>query len=92
MLCSKASETKAEFFSVHQTLYELVEKLVNLDQKHGNAENVDTFKTVVLQGILENAEELPLMLTEDLASFIPHIKNLFSIINKTFFLYNDIRK
>ncbi len=61
----------------------LVEKLDALDQKHSRAENVDTFKTVVLQGVIQEgalqeqlAEHLPASVSESL----PLVRNLFNLI------------
>ncbi|MCH5290264.1 MAG: AAA family ATPase [Treponema sp.] len=58
----------------------LVEKLIALNQKHGNAENVDTFKTVVLQGVMEHGEKFGEVLAPQLAATIPRIQNLFQMV------------
>ena len=55
-------------------------KLAALQTKHENADAVDTYKTVLLQGILKNSENLKSLLSEQLASTLPLIKNLSSLI------------
>ena len=55
-------------------------KLAALQTKHENAEAVDTYKTVLLQGILKNTENLKTILSEPLAVTLPYIKNLSSLI------------
>ena len=60
------------------TLY--IEKLEALKAKHVNAESVDTFKTVILQGILSNSSELENFLSKQTAYTLPLIKNLYAII------------
>ena len=65
---------------IPQELRLLAEKLNSLDQKHENAENVDTFKTVVLQGVMQHEKALAKFLTPELAASLPNIKNLFSLI------------
>ena len=55
-------------------------KLAALQTKHENADAVDTYKTVLLQGILKNSENLKSILSEQLASTLPLIKNLSSLI------------
>ncbi|MBQ7167598.1 MAG: AAA family ATPase [Treponema sp.] len=61
----------------------LVEKLDSLDQKHSRAENVDTFKTVVLQGVMAEGElqgQLARHLPESVAVSLPLVRNLFNLI------------
>ncbi|MBQ9537665.1 MAG: AAA family ATPase [Treponema sp.] len=61
----------------------LVEKLDALDQKHSRAENVDTFKTVVLQGVMtegELQEQLERHLSTTVADALPKVRNLFNLI------------
>ena len=55
-------------------------KLAALQTKHENADAVDTYKTVLLQGILKNTADLNNILSEQLASTLPVIKNLSSLI------------
>ena len=58
----------------------LQEKLNLLQEKHGNAENVDTYKTVLLQGVNNVGDVLQAFLPSKLAFTIPVIKNLASFI------------
>ena len=55
-------------------------KLAALQTKHENADAVDTYKTVLLQGILKNTADLNNILSEQLAATLPVIKNLSSLI------------
>ena len=55
-------------------------KLAFLQERHENAVAVDTYKTVLLQGILKNTEELKEVLSEQFAASLPYIKNLSSLI------------
>ena len=55
-------------------------KLAALQTKPENADAVDTYKTVLLQSILKNSENLKTILSEQLASTLPLIKNLSSLI------------
>ena len=55
-------------------------KLAFLQERHENAVAVDTYKTVLLQGILKNYTELSSLLPEKLATTLPLIKNLSSLI------------
>ena len=55
-------------------------KLAFLQERHENAIAVDTYKTVLLQGILKNYTELTSLLPEKLAASLPLIKNLSSLI------------
>ena len=57
-----------------------MEKLAQLREKHENAESVDTYKTVLLQGINCVGELIEKCLPEETASTIPLIKNLASFI------------
>ena len=57
-----------------------ITKLAALQTKHENADAVDTYKTVLLQGILKNTEDLKTILSEPLAATLPYIKNLSSLI------------
>ena len=57
-----------------------IEKLEALKAKYVNAESVDTFKTVLLQGILRYSDVLETYLSKKNAASIPLIKNLYSII------------
>ena len=55
-------------------------KLAFLQERHENAIAVDTYKTVLLQGILKNYTELASLLPEKLAASLPLIKNLSSLV------------
>ena len=55
-------------------------KLAALQTKHENADAVDTYKTVLLQGILKNTEDLKTILSEPLVATLPYIRNLSSLI------------
>ncbi|MCR4900052.1 MAG: AAA family ATPase [Treponema sp.] len=55
-------------------------KLAFLQERHENPVAVDTYKTVLLQGILKNYTELSSLLPEKLAATLPLIKNLSSLI------------
>ena len=57
-----------------------IEKLEALRTKHVNVESVDTFKTVLLQGILLYTPELEKYLSKANAQTLPVIKNLYSFI------------
>ena len=65
---------------VPQALQPLAEKLCALQQKHGNAENIDTFKTVVLQGLMQCPEDVREFLTPGTAEKLPAIRSLFTVI------------
>lgn len=56
------------------------EKLIALKEKYENAENIDTYKTVVLQGIFLNQDELEKKLPKKQSFLINYIKNLFNLI------------
>lgn len=58
----------------------LVDKICNLCDKYERVEDVDTFKTVVLQGLLSIGEEIEPFLSDQTAATIPLIKNLASLI------------
>ncbi|MBQ7753708.1 MAG: AAA family ATPase [Treponema sp.] len=57
-----------------------IEKLEALKAKHVNAESVDTFKTVILQGIINFPDELEKYLSSSTAKSLPEIKNLYSLV------------
>ncbi len=57
-----------------------IEKLNLLQEKHENAEAVDTYKTVMLQGVNKLDEELAKILSPYTASTLPVIKNLAAFI------------
>ena len=56
------------------------EKLYLLQEKHENAENVDTYKTVLLQGVNTAGDELSKYLSKVTAKTLPLIKNLAAFI------------
>ena len=66
--------------AIPEKLQPLMEKLIQLREKHENAEAVDTYKTVLLQGINNVGDELAGCLPEEVAETIPLIKNLASFI------------
>ena len=58
-------------------------KLKALDQKHAMAENIDTFKTVVLQGVMAEGKirvQLEQVLKEKTAQSLPLVRALFSLV------------
>ena len=55
-------------------------KLAFLQERHENAVAVDTYKTVLLQGIIKNEKELADLLPQKLSATLPLIKNLSSLI------------
>jgi len=57
-----------------------IEKINAIKEKHTNAESIDTFKTVVLQGILMLTPELEKYLSKNIAKNLGIIKNLYSLI------------
>ncbi len=80
---NRHEETRRETGPLEGELALLVEKLDSLDQKHSRAENVDTFKTVVLQGVIadgELQEQLAGHLPESVAASLPLVRNLFNLI------------
>ena len=79
----KISQELHKYFEenqVPQKLQPLMEKLSLLREKHENAESVDTYKTVLLQGINNVSEEIEDCLPRDVADSIPLIKNLAAFI------------
>ena len=65
---------------IPEKLKPLMEKLAQLREKHENAESVDTYKTVLLQGINCVGEQIEKCLPPETAATIPLIKNLASFI------------
>ncbi len=57
-----------------------MEKLNQLKEKHENAEAVDTYKTVLLQGINNAGDEIAACLPREISETIPLIKNLAAFI------------
>ena len=57
-----------------------MEKLNQLREKHENAESVDTYKTVLLQGINNVGDLIEKCLPTETAETIPLIKNLATFI------------
>ncbi len=79
----KISQDLNKYFeenNVPQKMQALMEKLSQLREKHENAESVDTYKTVLLQGINNISEEIEKCLPPETAKTIPLIKNLASFI------------
>ncbi len=58
----------------------LLQKLALLQEKHENAEAVDTYKTVLLQGVNAIPELLEKLLPPKLAATIPLVKNLSALV------------
>ncbi|MCR4791086.1 MAG: AAA family ATPase [Treponemataceae bacterium] len=58
----------------------LLEKLHYLKEKHEKVEDIDTFKTVILQGVLHLDEKIASYLPLPLAQLLPLIKNLTYLI------------
>ncbi len=58
----------------------LTEKIIDLSCKYENVEDIDTFKTVVLQGINQLGETLEDYLPLPLAAAIPLVRNLAALI------------
>jgi hypothetical protein len=79
----KISQELNKYFeanSIPPKLQPLMDKLTQLREKHENAESVDTYKTVLLQGINNVSEEIAACLPPETAETIPLIKNLASFI------------
>lgn len=66
--------------TISEKLQPFFEKLNLLQEKHENAEAVDTYKTVMLQGVNKLDDELSKLLTPATAATIPIIKNLAAFI------------
>ena len=79
-LASISKEILSENSQPPKKLSLYIEKLEALKAKHVNAESVDTFKTVLLQGILIYNQELEKFLPPHIAAMLPNVKNLYSII------------
>ncbi len=77
-LCNYAESKHKQ--KIPNALSLLIEKLTALDLKHDNAENIDTFKTVTLQGVMQLDKKLASVLTEQSVQSLSAIKNLFAII------------
>ena len=75
---TEITETQPQTSNAETKLW--LTKLAALQTKHENADAVDTYKTVLLQGILKNTEDLNNILSEQLAATLPVIKNLSSLI------------
>ncbi len=65
---------------IPKPLINYVNKVDALKEKHINADAVDTYKTVILQGIINEETELRKFLSTENVLLIPKIKNLFSFI------------
>lgn len=57
----------------------LIAKLKHLQGKHENAEAIDTYKTVLLQGVTNVEEDLSHILSPEIAKTLPVIKNLAAL-------------
>ena len=79
----KISQERNNYFetnSIPPKMQPLIEKLTQLREKHENAESVDTYKTVLLQGINNVSDEIEKCLSPEIAETIPLIKNLAAFI------------
>ena len=79
----KISQELHKYFehnSIPEKMQPLMDKLSQLKEKHENAESVDTYKTVLLQGINNVGDIIEKCLPPDTAATIPLIKNLASFI------------
>lgn len=70
---------KAEHSNIPSKLSTLVSKLQHLKTKHENAEAIDTYKTVILQGVTFADTELEKFLSPEIAKTIPIIKQLAAL-------------
>ncbi|MBQ1833708.1 MAG: AAA family ATPase [Treponema sp.] len=75
----KKAERQAEKKDI-QILEIFLQKLQALEEKHENAQTVDTYKTVMLQGIIMLQDFLEKNLPPKPASEIPVIKNLYALV------------
>ncbi len=79
----KISQELHKYFehnSIPEKMQPLMDKLSQLKEKHENAESVDTYKTVLLQGINNVSDEIEKCLPREVAETIPLIKNLAAFI------------
>ena len=79
----KISQELHKYFEINKVppkMQPLMEKLNQLREKHENAEAVDTYKTVLLQGINNVGELIEECLPREVAETITVIKNLAAFI------------
>ncbi len=79
----RISQELHKYFEVNKIpakMQPLMEKLSQLREKHENAESVDTYKTVLLQGINNVEDEIAECLPQEVAETISLIKNLAAFI------------
>ena len=76
---AKNSKTQTEKHNL-QILEILLQKLFLLQEKHENPQSIDTYKTVLLQGVNMLSEILEKYLPEKVALTIPLIKNLYALV------------
>ena len=74
------SQDDREIRDVPPAMKPFIEKLNFLQEKHGNVENIDTYKTVLLQGVNNISGELEKVLSPQLGATLPIIKNLANLI------------
>lgn len=67
-------------YAISQEIDFFVEKVQEIKAKHESTGGMDTFRTVVLQGVLKLNKELADILPVPLALTVPLIKNLFCMI------------
>ena len=80
MLIPIGNELTDENKTIPSSLGLVHEKLCFLQTKHINADNVDTYKTVILQAIINKDRELEEFLSPYVSQTISSIKNLYYLI------------
>ena len=73
-------ENYLNYNSVTDELSFFASKIKQLDSKYENAKNVDTYKTVIMQVINQQENEISQILTDVTRKKLPLVKNLFSLI------------
>ncbi len=73
-------QKQAEKTELPERLIPFMEKIKLLKKKYENAEAIDTYKTVLLQGVNNEEESLIKFLSPNVAKTIPLIKNLAAFI------------
>ena len=80
MLIPVGNELTDENKEIPSSLSLINEKLMFLQAKHINADNVDTYKTVILQAVVNKDKELENFLSPYVSKTISLIKNLYYLI------------
>ena len=73
-------ENYLNYNSVTDELSFFASKIKQLDSKYENAKNVDTYKTVIMQVINQQENEISQILTDVTRKKLPLVKNLFLLI------------